>query len=140
MDKLYIDRLTKFAETLKQAPAFHNIEVREAWVEGSYDGLEMYFTCFFMPEVFYILIDVFPQDWFFDADFCDQPSLIWQPDDGLIHATMHFFDLSVIEFIHLFDVSGKGQKTERWLGKTLSESSKLKDFADNIFEFLKTKK
>jgi len=136
MKNLYNERLLKFAE--------HLLKIKNHRTEGLFMTVNLValeeqifipYTVRYHYWMFEELPVCFDKQWFYDEMSGDP---VWEninSDEGTVASVIDFFDLSLDEFAHLFDVDGF-QHVDRFNGEKLSEISDGAAIAKNIVELV----
>lgn len=141
LKKIYTERLLKFADHLagiKKHPEAGLIETvtlyafeLENTIRIPYDMRYHYWVFAELPVCF--------DDWYFEEKYGNS---VWEGIDskeGTVASVIDFFDLSLDELGHLFDIDGF-QHTDRFGGVKLTETSNGADIARNILDLIKIKR
>lgn len=132
-----IYRLLAFANFLASAEQPSEVNLRIADMSDTPDIDEPLKHAFYDLNVFELLPDCF-DDWFFECRN-GNPIIEGYDDSGIgtVGSVFQFFYLiSCQEFMHLFDISHTGQSCDLYGGAMLNRKSTLKNYAQNIVEFV----
>ncbi len=136
--KIFTDRLLKFAkhlETIKNHPE-HGL-YKEAELIALAVKARIHYKVVYHPWVFEELPAIF-DEWYFAEKYGEPLFEGCTIEEGTVTAVVDFFDLTLDEFNHLFDVEGL-QLPERFGGQHLTFESDGPALAHNIYELVKIK-
>lgn len=134
-NEIYFSRLLAFADFIVSLEQPSEINLKIAEIRDI--GKPIIYT-FYDLSVFELLPDCF-NNWFLECR-TGNPIIEGYDDSGIgtIDSVFQFFGLTKCqEFTHLFDISARGQMCEVYGGVMLNRKSTLKNYAQNIVEFVK---
>jgi len=136
--KKYIDRLTTLANYLAKTKAHFEFGLYETANLVEIKTIPHVTT----PLVFhYWIVEDLPTifcEWYYHEKFGDPLFKGCSVEEGTMNAVVEFFDLTLEETLHLFDLEGK-QNVEKFGGVQLNFESDGPELAKNIFDLIERK-